>query len=128
MKSKFDMYYGASTEILEKAKILRKSETNAEKILWERLRNKQVLGLKFRRQHPIDIFIVDFYCHQIKLVVEVDGKIHLKLENREYDQNREEELRNYGIKIIRFTNQEIKKDVNNVIKRIIMYIEEYCLY
>ena len=122
------MYYGASTEILEKAKILRKSETNAEKILWERLRNKQVLGLKFRRQHPIDIFIVDFYCHQIKLVVEVDGKIHLKLENREYDQNREEELRNYGIKIIRFTNQEIKKDVNNVIKRIIMYIEEYCLY
>ena len=61
MKSKFDMYYGASLEMIEKAKILRRSETNAEKILWERLRNKQLLGLKFRRQHLIDIFIVDFY-------------------------------------------------------------------
>ena len=77
MKSKFDMYYGASLEVMEKAKILGKSETDAEKILWERLRNKQLLGLKFRRQHPINIFIVDFYCHKIKLVVEVDGKIHL---------------------------------------------------
>ncbi len=90
--------------------------TSAERILWERLRNKQVLNLRFRRQHPIDIFIADFYCHQVRLVIEVDGKIHES--QKEYDIGRSAELERYYIKVIRFTNEEGEYDIENVIEKI----------
>ncbi len=110
------MYFGAKPDILEKAKALRKNVTGAEKVLWERLKNKQVLKLRFRRQHPIDIFIADFYCHTVRLVIELDGKIH-KIQ-KEYDEARTAEMEQFDIQVIRFKNEEIENDIESVIKKI----------
>jgi len=118
MKSKYEMYYGASLETLEKAKLLRKSETNAEKLMWNQLNSKSFYGFKFRRQHPISQFIVDFYCHGLKLVIEVDGDIHNKPENKEYDENRTIELEKFELKVLRFTNNEVENSINKVLKTI----------
>ncbi|HSH19337.1 MAG TPA: endonuclease domain-containing protein [Draconibacterium sp.] len=112
------MFYNAKPHIFEKAKALRNNMTDAELILWEKLKGKQILGLRFRAQHPIDIFIADFYCHPIKLVIEVDGGIHKTIGQREYDIGRTAELNYWEIEVIRFTNEEIKEDINQVIKRI----------
>jgi very-short-patch-repair endonuclease len=105
------MFYNAKPHIFETAKILRDHMTEAELKLWEILRNKQMLNYRFRPQHPIDIFIADFYCHFLKLVIEVDGGIHNTKDQREYDIGREAELHNWGIKVIRFTNKEVINDV-----------------
>ncbi len=101
------MFYGAKPPIFEKAKMLRSTMTRAEKLLWDKLRNKQLTGFKFRTQHPMDIFIADFYCHQLMLVIEVDGGVHNTREQQEYDEGRTAELEAYGIKVIRFTNLQI---------------------
>ncbi len=116
------MFYNAKPHIFEKAKMLRKNMTGAEKILWEQLRGKKLLGLRFRPQHPIDIFIADFYCHPLKLVVEVDGGIHKNKGQQDYDVGREGELENWGIDVIRFTNDEIENNITEVIKE----IEQIC--
>jgi hypothetical protein len=71
-----NLFYGASQLIMSRAGELRKKMTPAEIALWKHLKNKQLSGLRFRRQHPIDIFIVDFYCHYLKLVIELDRGIH----------------------------------------------------
>ncbi|MFK5854987.1 MAG: DUF559 domain-containing protein, partial [Bacteroidota bacterium] len=79
------MYYGAKPHIFEKARFLRNNMTDSKLKLWEVLKGKRILGLRFRSQHPIDIFIADFYCHPVKLVVEVDGGIHKSSDQKEYD-------------------------------------------
>ena len=94
----------------------RKNQTEAEARLWERLRKNQVLGLKFRRQHAIQDFIADFVCIEKRLVIEVDGEIHDQ--QREYDQVRTEFLNANGFNVIRFTNNEVNKDIDFVIERI----------
>ena len=119
------MYFGAKPEILEKTKALRKCMTNAEKILWEKLKNKQVLNLRFRRQHPIDIFIADFYCHTVRLVIELDGEIHQN--QLEYDKGRTAELDRFDIQVIRFKNYEIEKNIENVINHIKTKVEQLLL-
>jgi very-short-patch-repair endonuclease len=121
LKSKTRQYkenvnYGASPEIIAMAKSLRKTMTNAEKLLWTALKDKQLNGLKFRRQHPIWIFVADFYCHQAKLIVELDGPIHQQTKAK--DLNRTAELEKLGIKVIRFTNEEVLKDLNQVLIQI----------
>ena len=112
----FDMYYGATMLIQERAKTLRKTETEPEKLLWRELKSKNFLGFKFRRQHPISQFIVDFYCHELKLIIELDGRIHLKPENSEYDDNRTAELERFGLRVIRFTNDEIENEMERVLE------------
>jgi len=82
------------------------------------LKGKKLLKLRFRPQHPIDIFIVDFYCHPLKLVIEVDGGIHKSKEQKEYDIGRTAELNYWGIEVVRFSNDEIEKDMANVIESI----------
>ncbi|MFO7658769.1 MAG: endonuclease domain-containing protein [Bacteroidales bacterium] len=124
LKSKYQMYLRANKNIQLRAKALRKKETEAEKLLWSRFNNRQFKGLKFRRQHPLDIFIADFYCHEKRLVIEVDGKNHDSDNIREYDQSRTSELENSGIKVIRFLNEEIIEDLNMVMEKIGLYIEE----
>lgn len=109
------LYYGTSIEILNRATVLRKNMTEAEKLLWSRLSYNQLMGLKFRRQHPINQFIVDFYCHKLKLVIELDGEIHLKEEVAERDMGREDMLRNFGIVVLRFKNNEIQNNIESVI-------------
>ena len=98
-----------------KARYLRHEETNSEKILWQKLRNRN-LGVKFRRQHPFDKFILDFYAPEIKLAVELDGASHK--ESKEYDESRTEYLKSQNIEVLRFWNSEVEKDLKNVIKKI----------
>lgn len=115
---KREFYCGAGKNEFEKARLLRKHMTSSEKILWQVLRKKRLSGLIFRRQHPVGRFIVDFYCHQAKLVIEVDGNIHNTLQNIEYDENRTFELEIFGLKVIRFKNEEISNNLGNVLKTI----------
>ena len=112
-----NMFYGASAIIHKQAKELRGNETMAEKVLWNYLSNNK-LKVKFRRQHPISQFIVDFYCHELKLVIEADGEIHNKKENREYDQMRNEHLEALGLHVIRFRNDPILEHTELVVNYI----------
>ncbi len=81
------------------------------------------MELRFRPQHPIDIFIADFYCHPLRLVIEIDGGIHKSKDQKEYDIGREAELENWGIQVIRFTNEQIENEMNSVIE----VIERVCI-
>ena len=114
------MFYCAKPKLFEFAKQLRLKETGAEKLLWNYLNKNQIDGLRFRRQHPINYFIADFYCHRIKLVIEVDGGIHLESEQYKCDRDRDAELKQYGVTILHFTNTEISNNINpvlNIIKQ-----------
>ena len=113
------MFYNAKPDIFEKAKALRENMTDAELQLWSRINNNQ-LGVRFKPQHPIDIFIVDFYCHQHKLVIEIDGDVH-KFQ-QEYDMGRTAELERFDLKVIRFTNDEVINNIDKVINKIKEYI------
>ena len=113
-----NMHLNATPKIFMNASALRKNMTVSEKRLWEQLRNKKLNGLKFRRQHPILTFILDFYCHSIKLGVEIDGRHHHQEDQNVYDKTRTQALAEYGIRILRFTNEEIDKNIQVVIKEI----------
>jgi very-short-patch-repair endonuclease len=106
-----------------KARYLRQEETIVEKILWKKLRNKN-FGAKFRRQHPIDMYILDFCAPEIRLGIELDGSIHNEKEIREYDKERTKYLESKNITICRFWNSEIENDLENVLKRIKQKIKE----
>jgi|WetSurMetagenome_2_1015567.scaffolds.fasta_scaffold724523_1 imidazole glycerol-phosphate synthase subunit HisF len=112
------MYFGTSADIMKLASQMRKDQTPAEKILWEKLRKRQLEGLKFRRQHPVNCFIADFYCHEAKLIIEVDGNVHDDPRQNERDIEREGIIKSLGLRIIRFTNKEIFNNVEDVIKKI----------
>ena len=103
------------------AKELRKNSTLSEILLWKKIKNKS-LGVGFHRQAPIDEFIVDFYCHELKLAVEIDGNSH---DNKdEYDMQRQERLEKFGICVFRISDLAVKKDLNNVIRMLEGKIEE----
>ena len=123
------LFYGASQNIRKRARELRMKTTGAEDLLWRNLRNRRLKGLKFRRQHPVVRFIADFYCHEKKVVVEVDGGIHQLDENRKYDEGRTAELESFGIKVIRFANEDVFQNIDRVleeIERICIERESYC--
>jgi very-short-patch-repair endonuclease len=105
-----------ASERREFARNLRKQTTRAEDILWERLRGSRFHGAKFRRQVPLDRFVVDFYCHAAKLVVELDGKQHEWFSD--YDAGRTEVLERVGLRVIRFTNAEVCDDLDSALLRI----------
>ncbi|MBD2777942.1 endonuclease domain-containing protein [Iningainema tapete] len=98
------------------ARQMRREPTLAEARLWEKLRNKQLLGFKFRRQHAIDRFIVDFYCGEAQLVVEVDGEIHDY--TQEQDAIRQEFLESLGLRVVRFRNEEVLNLIDGVLEEI----------
>ncbi|MFV5690588.1 UvrD-helicase domain-containing protein [Flavobacterium sp. LT1R49] len=104
--------------LIEKAKEMRKQPTHAEKVLWMELKSKSLEDYKFRQQHLIDDFIVDFVCLSKKLVVEVDGDYHFTEEQVELDNNRTITLNKLGYKVIRFTNEQVIKSISEVLKRI----------
>ena len=107
-------------EKLQRARELRREMTPAEKILWQELRGNK-LGVHFRRQQVIAGFIVDFYCHKAGLVIEVDGDIH-DLQQEE-DARREKVLREMGLRIVRFGNEDVMKNLSAVVERIRGLIE-----
>ncbi len=97
-------------------KFLRQNQTPTEKIIWEKLRNRKFLNLKFRRQHPIDNFIVVFYCAEPSFIIEIDGKVHEK--QKEYDEFRQNLIERQGYQFLRITNSEIITDVNILLEKI----------
>ena len=111
-----NMYYGANPMLFTLAQELRAKMTAAEKILWERIKIND-WHLKFRRQHPISNYIADFYCHKIKLVIELDGGYHENKEVKIYDKKREDDIAEFGIKVLRFKNEEVTKNLENVLKK-----------
>ena len=113
-------HYGAKPDIFKLANELRKNMTEAEDKLWQRLRNRKLNNLKFRRQHPVNKFIADFFCTEKELIIEVDGGIHNDPDAKEHDENRTYELEQFGLKIIRFTNEEVMNDIDKVLEEIII--------
>ena len=109
-------------EIFQIAERLRRDMTVSEKIIWDRVCKNQ-LGVRIRRQHPVWKFIADFYCHEVKLVIEIDGGIHLRSENKDYDISRDIILKEFQIEILRFTNDEVINEPDLVIEKIKRTIE-----
>ena len=112
------MFYGASPEAFAKAKDLRRNTTETEKLLWEKIGRNQLSGFRFKRQHPIAHYIVDFYCHKAKLVVELDGGYHNQEDQMIYDTLRTEELMDLGLTVLRFRNEEVRNRMEYVLERI----------
>ena len=117
------MFYGASSEIFVRASFLRRNMTQSEKVLWEKLRNNKLNGYRFKAQHPIAKFIVDFYCHKALLIIEIDGSVHDKEEVKEHDENRSLEIEKFGLKIVRFSNDQILNEIEAVLKKISSVLE-----
>ena len=118
------MFSGASSILFERAKHLRANLTNAEMLLWEELKSKKHFDYKFRRQHPYANFIFDFYCHKLKLVIEVDGKYHLTPKQKLIDAERDKFVEEDGLHVLRFTNDEICNELKQCIKKIKDFITE----
>jgi len=101
--------------------------TSAKKILWLKISKKQLNGFRFRRQHSIGRYIADFYCHDLRLIVELDGNIHY--ETKEYDTDRDEFLKACGYTVLRFQNDEILNSLDDVLDRIkscIISLPSFC--
>lgn len=115
------MHSGASKFHFQRARELRDNSTHSESLLWEYLKTKPH-GIKFRRQHPYSVYILDFYCHSLKLVIELDGSIHNLPDNKLNDEVRQQHLENDGLIVIRFTNDLVEKRFEDVIKEIEVFI------
>lgn len=111
------MFEGAINITFEHAKLLRKNMTEAEKILWMHLKDG-MHGYKFRRQHPISNYIVDFFCYKAKLIIELDGSVHSNEQVRKNDKQREDELQRMNYMIIRFSNEEVFYKLEAVLERV----------
>jgi very-short-patch-repair endonuclease len=121
---KKDMYFGAKPELFRLALRMRRNATPGEEAMWKLLRKFRKEGLVFRRQHPIDFFIADFYCHRLRLVIEVDGDYHLDDDALVYDDQRSGELERFGITVMRFPNEDIQKTPDYIVSSIYLKIAE----
>jgi very-short-patch-repair endonuclease len=108
------MHYGAPPTTFDNARILRNKLTPAEQLLWEVLKDRKIAGAKFRKQHAILRYVLDFYCHEYKIGIEVDGEYHNEREQYELDLERTKHLKENNITIIRFTNEEVFNKLNFV--------------
>jgi (E)-4-hydroxy-3-methylbut-2-enyl-diphosphate synthase len=113
--------YGDRDQV-KKARELRSNMTKAEIILWSRIRSKQIEGYKFRRQQPLFNYIVDFYCFELKLIIEVDGPIHSNDETKKYDFKRDNVFKTNGYHILRLTNSEVETNIASATKKIKLFI------
>jgi very-short-patch-repair endonuclease len=113
-----------SSNIVDLCREQRKSPTEAELVLWKHLRNRNLGGYKFRRQHPIGGYILDFYCAEAKIGIELDGAVHQDLEQIKYDLQRSTALSELGVEVIRFWNSEVTGNCDNVLNQILKKIEK----
>lgn len=111
-------------KLKDKRQDLRNNPTSPESLLWQRLKGKQLSGFKFRRQHSIGNFIVDFYCSERKLAVEIDGDSHFSDSGKSYDIIRTEYLNKMGISVIRFTNIDVTKHITGVLEKILIVLHQ----
>ena len=112
------MYYGTNPQIIDRANHLRRFMTMTERELWKHIRKRKIKGYKFRRQHPVKNMIVDFFCFEGKLAIEVDGEIHQSRYQSERDRERTIMLNSLGINEIRFSNKEILTNIDSVLQKI----------
>jgi very-short-patch-repair endonuclease len=112
------------SEIHNLARNLRKNQTNAEQLLWSKLRSRGLSGFKFRRQHPIDNYILDFYCNEARLAIEIDGGHHSDEENIKMDQTRTAILNQKGIRVIRYWNNDVLEHTDEVLEDIYATLRE----
>ena len=107
----------------EIARSLRKKQTKAERVFWSHVRDRSFMNLKFRQQHPItferNTFIADFYCHELNLIIEIDGSVHLNSVVRKRDEKRQKILESIGFKVIRFQNEDVLTNINGVLEKLI---------
>jgi len=107
-------------EVKSNRKVLRNNMPLAEQLIWHKLKNKQLVGYKFRRQYSINNFVVDFYCPKTKLAIEIDGESHFdSIKSKIIDMDRQKSIESVGIKIIRFTNNDIYNNIDGVLQEII---------
>jgi very-short-patch-repair endonuclease len=109
----WDISPALKQKMTEVARQFRKEPTTSEEILWQAIRGRKLDGRRFRRQQPIGVFVVDFYCSAEKLIVEVDGPIH-ELQ-REHDQQRQELLESLGLKMVRVTSKQVETDIDSAL-------------
>src|SRR5439155_22373599 len=102
--------------LLKLVRELRAKQTAAETLLWELLRNRQLLGFKFRRQHQFGDYVADFYCREAQLVIECDGSVHDQIEQWNHDQNRDAYLIGQGLRVLRFMNEQILNQTEQVVE------------
>ena len=112
------LHQGTNAATQEYAREIRQRTTEAEQKLWALLRNRQVKRKKFRRQHAIANYVVDFYCNECKLAIELDGNFHTETKAKEYDASRTALLNELGITVLRFWNEEVINDPSKVLQRI----------
>ena len=120
---KHPMHQGARPSVFENAKNNRQQNTPAEAALWEAIRLKKLDGFKFRNQHALGSYVVDFYCHEAKMAIEVDGEYHADPNQKEYDEERTKRIEASGVKIIRFTNHEVMTNLEEVLVKIREYLK-----
>lgn len=101
--------------------------TKAELIIWSALRNRKLNGFKFRRQQPVFYYIVDFYCHELRLIIEVDGEIHNAPEQRLSDSKRDKSLKENGYIVLRITNEDVENNYKETISRIKLLVNQISL-
>jgi very-short-patch-repair endonuclease len=106
--------------LINKARSLRKNQTDAERLLWQKLRSRQLLNVKFRRQFPIEPYIADFVCLELKLIIELDGSQHFN--QIAYDNERTDFLKQRGFKVFRFLNNDVFKNTEGVMESICLII------
>ncbi|MBG1262334.1 endonuclease domain-containing protein [Nostoc commune] len=109
--------YNKNSEI-EKRRLLRQNITKSEKLIWDKIRDRQLENCKFRRQYSVDKFVIDFYSSELKLAIEIDGESHFKEGAAEYDNARQEFIESAGIKFIRFTNNDVYANLSGVLESI----------
>jgi very-short-patch-repair endonuclease len=109
---------------IQRCRSLRKDQTDAERKLWTILRNRQLNGIKFRRQFPVGGYIVDFYCPEYKLAIEADGGQHYKPKGRQRDEVRTKELNRIGVEVVRFCDRDILTNVDEIYEAIRKIIEK----
>ena len=115
--------YNRTSEKLKRQQ-LRKNMTRAEFIIWQKLKCKQIEGYKFRSQYSISQFVVDFYCTELKLAIEIDGDSHFQDGAQEYDRERQAFIESVGIRFLRFTNDEVYRNLEGVLEKITQEIWE----
>ena len=121
-KRSFTQKENIEMDLLPRAKELRKNQTDAEKVLWNKLRNRQINGYKFRRQVPVGAYIVDFMCVSVKLIIELDGGQHA--EQQDYDQKRSAYLETKSFQVIRFWNNEILTNIDGVLDSLTLTLSQ----
>ena len=112
-------------KLTQLARLLRKNSTLSEILLWKHLRGKQMKGYDFHRQKPLDNYIVDFFCNELMLAIEIDGSSHELEGAYERDQERQQKLESLGISFLRFDDRMVKQDMKSVLLAIELWIEAY---